>query len=89
MMLLECPETGQQCLVESAGGYPGWGVVGSDVPPPPGDFFRWVPHERRWRADPAQRVRAENRAAIRDPDVLLTIIEGLLAEIEALKERLP
>lgn len=89
MILIEHPETGEQCLTESAEGYEGWRVVAEDVPLPPGDHFRWIAHEQRWRADPEQRVKAENLAAVRDPDVLLEIIEGLMAEIAELKERLP
>lgn len=88
MILLECTETGEQCLVESADGYAGWRVVDEDVPPPPGEFYRWVEHDRRWRMDPEQRLKAENVAAVRDHETLVEIINGLLAEIEALKERL-
>ena len=40
-----------------------------------------------WRADVAKRVQDENRAAMRDPDALLEIIKGLLAEIEVLKAK--
>lgn len=89
MMLLECPRTGERCLVESAEGYEDWRVVGEDVPTPPGDHYRWVEHERRWRADPEKRRRAENRAAMRDPDVLLAIIEDLRARVAALEDKLP
>ena len=88
MILLECPETGEQCLVESAEGYPGWRVVDENVPPPPNAHCRWVEHEQRWRTDPEQGLRAENLAAMRDPEALLTIIESLMAEIEALKKTL-
>ena len=88
MILLECPETGERCLVESADGYGGWRVVSDGVPhPPPGEHWHWVEHEGRWRADVAKRVEDENRAAMRDPDALLEIITGLLAEIEVLKTK--
>jgi hypothetical protein len=87
MILLEHPETGDRCLVESMDGYAGWAVVDLNVPPPPGDHYRWVEHERRWRADPGRRLRAENLAGIRDPEVLLAIIEDLLARVAALETK--
>ena len=89
MILIEHPETGERCLVESAAGHEDWRVVTEDAPlPPPGDGWRWVEHERRWRLDPEQRLKAENLAGMRDPESLLAIIEGLMAEIAELKERL-
>lgn len=89
MILLEHPESGERCLTESAEGYEGWRVVAEDVPPPPNAHCRWVEHEQRWRTDPEQRLRAENLAAMGDREALLVIIEGLMAEIAELKERLP
>ena len=89
MILVECPKTGEQCFVESTEGYAGWTVLAEDVPPSPGDHYRWVEHERRWRADPEERLRAENLAAMADREALLTIIEGMMAEIADLKGRLP
>lgn len=89
MILIQHPASGEQCLVDSTDGYDGWTVLAVDVPPSPGDHYRWVEHERRWRADPEQRVRDENLAGIRHPEVLLAIIEDLIAEIADLKARLP
>lgn len=90
MILLEHPETGERCLVESAEGYQGWHAVAEDVPPPPpGQHWHWIAHEARWRADPEQKLKSENLAAMADREALLVIIEGLLAEIAELKERLP
>lgn len=90
MILIEHPESGERCLVESADGYDGWLIVAQEVPLPPGGTgWEWVEHEGRWRSDPERRVRSENLAAMADREALLTIIEGLLAEIAELKERLP
>lgn len=89
MMLLECPRTGERVHVASAEGYEGWRVVGADVPPPPNAHCRWIEHEQRWRTDTEQCLRAENLAAMSDREALLVIIEGLMAEIAELKERLP
>jgi hypothetical protein len=89
MILIQHPASGEQCLVDSTEGYDGWTVLAEDVPPSPGDHYRWVEHERRWRADPAQRLRAENLAGIRDPEVVLAIFEDLMARIAALEARLP
>lgn len=89
MILIEHPESGERCLIESAEGYEGWRVVAEDVPPPPNEHCRWIEHERRWRTDPEQCLRAENLAAMSDREALLVIIEGLMAEIAELKERLP
>ncbi len=88
MILLECPETGERCLVESTDGYESWHVLSEDTPPPPpGSWWHWVEHERRWRSDPAKRLRDENRAAIVDPEMLLTIIEDLTARVAALEAK--
>lgn len=88
MILLECPLTGERCLVVSAEGYEGWRIISEDVPPQPaGHHWRWIAHEARWRSDVEQRVRDENLAAMRDPDALLEIVKGLLAEIEAIKAK--
>lgn len=87
MILLECPDTGEQCLVESAEGYPGWRVVDENVPPPIDQHYAWCERDRRWKADPEGRLRAENLAAMRDPDALLSIIEDLMARIAALETK--
>lgn len=89
MILIEHPESGERCLIESAEGYEGWRVVAEDVPPPPNAHCRWIEHEQRWRTDTEQCLRAENLAAMSDREALLVIIEGLMAEIAELKERLP
>ena len=84
MILIRHPESGEQCLVASTEGYAGWTVLAEDVPPSPGDHYRWVEHDRRWRADPEERQRAENLAAMADREALLTIIAGMMAEIQHL-----
>lgn len=40
MLLLQCPDTGERCLVESADGYAGWAVLADNLNPPH-DYFRW------------------------------------------------
>lgn len=41
MILIEHPETGDRCLVESSAGYPGWVIVGEAIEAPAHDHFRW------------------------------------------------
>lgn len=88
MILLECPETGERCLVESADGYPGWTVLALDAPEPPHDHCHWCCEDEEWKADAAAEARAEMVSAIRDPDALLAIIEDLYAHIVALEAKL-
>ena len=87
MILIECPDTGEQCLVESAEGYPGWLVIAENVEPPLDQHYRWCKFDHCWKADPERRLRAENLAGIRDPEVLLAIIEDLLARVATLEAK--
>ena len=41
MILIEHPETGERCLVETADGYAGWSVLADDIAPPAHDYFTW------------------------------------------------
>lgn len=41
MILLEHPDTGERCLVESAAGHEGWRVLAESIDRPSHDHFRW------------------------------------------------
>jgi hypothetical protein len=41
MILIEHPETGERCLVDSLDGYAGWAVLAEAVQHPGHDYFRW------------------------------------------------
>lgn len=86
MILIECPDTGERCLVESAEGYAGWTVLSEDVPLPPSNHAHWVEAEG-WRVDAGAEARAEMLSAVRDPDALVAIIIDLYAHIIALENK--
>ena len=86
MMLLKCPCTGEQCLVESADGYEGWEVLAEDAEHPPSDHCEWCEREG-WKVDAAAEARAEMLSAVRDPDALIAIIIDLYAHIIALEAK--
>jgi hypothetical protein len=85
MILVECPETRERCLVESDEGYPGWIVLALDAPEPPHDHCDWCEKSRDWKSNASGEARAEMLSAIRDPEALLEIIEDLYAHIVALE----
>lgn len=85
MKLIECPKTGERCIVESLEGYEGWAVLSEDASPPPSAHCEWDCKQQRWVTDEAAAGRAARRAAIRDAERLLTIIETLEARIAALE----
>lgn len=85
MMLIECPQTGERCLVESLEGYDGWVVLSEDASPPPSAHCGWDCKKKRWVEDEPAARRAARRAEIRDPERLLTIIEDLEARLTALE----
>lgn len=86
MNLIECPKTGERCLVESLEGYDGWAVLSEDVSPPPSAHCDWCCETKRWVEDEEAKARAARRAAIRDPEQLLEIIENLEARVAALED---
>lgn len=87
MKLIACPETSEQCLVESLDGYEGWDVLSEDASPPPSAHCHWDRKKKRWLEDEEAKVRADKRAQVCDPDKLLARIEELEARIEALETR--
>lgn len=87
MILLECPETGERCLVESAEGYPGWLVLSEDAPPQPDDHCDWCCDKKGWKENRAAKARAAKLAALRDPEALLDLIDNLTARIAALESK--
>lgn len=86
MKLIECPKTGERCLVESLEGYEGWAVLSEDASPPPSAHCAWDCKKKRWVKDQTAERRAARRAEIRDPEQLLTIIENLEARVAALED---
>lgn len=86
MILIECPETGERCLVESAEGYAGWTVLGEDVALPPSYHCEWCEVDG-WKVDAGAEARAEMLSAVRDPDALIAIIIDLYAHIIALENK--
>lgn len=85
MKLIECPETGERCMVESLEGYEGWAVLSEDASPPPSAHCQWDCKKQRWVKDETAAQRAARRAAISDAEQLLAIIETLEARIAALE----
>jgi hypothetical protein len=85
MILLECPNTGERCLVDSAQGYPGWSVLSEDVDEPPHDHCTWCCESNCWEEDSERKALSEQLVLISNPESLLEIIEGLRAEINLLK----
>lgn len=41
MKLIESPDTGERCFVESLDGYSGWTVLAEDLDPLPHPYFTW------------------------------------------------
>lgn len=85
MILIQCPCTGDRCLVESADGYEGWTVLCDDAPLPTADHCVWCCDDNEWKPDALAQARAEKLAAMRDPEALLAIIDDLTARIAALE----
>lgn len=85
MKLIECPKTGERCLVENLEGYDGWVVLSEDASPPPSAHCDWCCERGQWIEDEEAKAFAEKRAKVRDPDALLAIIDGLTARVAALE----
>lgn len=84
MILLECPETGERQLVRNAVGYGGWKLISRKAPAPPGDHCEWCCESGQWKPDAGRADREARLAAMRDPEMLLAIIERLPGGVEAL-----
>jgi hypothetical protein len=85
MILLECPETGEQHLVRNAVGYAGWKLISRSAPRPDEDHCHWCSESEAWVVDAEAKQRSDRLAAMRDPEALLSIIDNLTNEIAALK----
>jgi hypothetical protein len=87
MILIEHPETGERCLVESTTGYDGWLLICDKVEPPENEDCEWCDQTKRFKPDNARRARNQKLRTIRDPEALLDLIESLTSRIEALEAR--
>lgn len=85
MILIEHPETGERCLVESLDGYAGWKMVADDAPLPPEDGCDWCSKDQRWKRNKARCDRADRLSAMRDPERMLAMFDELVVRIEALE----
>lgn len=88
MILIQHPETGEQCLVENTEGYDGWSVVADDAPMPPDDDCEWCCNAKGWKRNRARRERRQRCDAMRNPERLADIIEAMEARIAALESQL-
>lgn len=77
MILLECPETGEQHLVRNAVGYKGWKLVSRAAPRPEESHCHWCPESEAWVVDAEAKQRADRLAAMRDPEALLSAFDTL------------
>ncbi len=84
MILIECPATGDRCLVASTAGYEGWQVLAANVIAPPANCF-WCTATSAWKVDAGAAAIAETLCKVRDPLELAKIIAGLTARIAALE----
>lgn len=85
MILVECPKTGDRCLVESAEGYDGWRVICNQVQPPENDDCEWCDKTKKFKRNHEKSKRSDRLRMIRDPESLLDMIESLNARVEALE----
>lgn len=84
MMLIECPQGTDRCVVASMAGYDGWRVVANNVPAPPP---HGVWNGTGWTVNQNAAEQAELLRKVRNAEELATIIAGLTARIKALEAK--
>ena len=84
MMLIECPDGKEKCVVPSMSGYPGWRLVANNVPSPPP---HGVWNGTGWTVNQTAADQAELLRKVRNAEELAVIIADLTARIKALEAK--